>query len=171
MRDRLLPADGLRPPQKSDAHERIWIVHRLDRETSGLMVFAKTPEAKATLQGAWEQVTKRYEAVVEGALPKAEGVLESDLDERNPFKVYSAPASAERATRSRVIECSVANANSASLSSNWKLDDGIRSACNSRTSAVQSSAMKNTAQRRTQLIGSDCTRPVYASRIPRRSRR
>lgn len=92
--------------QKADAHERIWIVHRLDRETSGLMVFAKTPEAKATLQGAWEQVTKRYEAVVEGALPKTEGVLESDLDERNPFKVYSARASAETRhaiTRYRVL--------------------------------------------------------------------
>lgn len=92
--------------QKADAHERIWIVHRLDRETSGLMVFAKTPEAKATLQGAWEQVTKRYEAVVEGALSKMEGVLESDLDERNPFKVYSARASAETRhaiTRYRVL--------------------------------------------------------------------
>ncbi|MDQ6655738.1 MAG: RluA family pseudouridine synthase [Verrucomicrobiota bacterium] len=77
------------------ARERIWIVHRLDRETSGLMVFAKTAEAKATLQGNWEQVTKRYEAVVEGSLPAAEGVLESDLDERSPFKVYSAAASAE----------------------------------------------------------------------------
>jgi 23S rRNA pseudouridine1911/1915/1917 synthase len=78
---------------RDNARERIWIVHRLDRETSGLMVFAKTPEAKATLQGAWEQVTKRYEAVVEGRLPNAEGVFESDLDERNPFKVYSAPPS------------------------------------------------------------------------------
>ncbi len=88
------------------ARERIWIVHRLDRETSGLMVFAKTPEAKATLQGNWEQVTKRYEAVVEGSLAAAEGVLESDLDERSPFKVYSAPASAETRhaiTRYRVL--------------------------------------------------------------------
>ncbi|MGI8820220.1 MAG: RluA family pseudouridine synthase [Chthoniobacterales bacterium] len=92
---------------KDHARDRIWIVHRLDRETSGLMVFAKTPEAKAALQGSWEQVTKRYEAVAEGALPEAEGVLECDLDERNPFKVYRAPRSAETRhaiTRYRVLE-------------------------------------------------------------------
>lgn len=88
------------------ARDRIWIVHRLDRETSGLMVFAKTPEAKATLQGNWEQVTKRYEAVVEGSLPKQEGVLESDLDETNPFRVRSVAPSAETRqaiTRYRVL--------------------------------------------------------------------
>ncbi|MDQ2658978.1 MAG: RluA family pseudouridine synthase [Verrucomicrobiota bacterium] len=75
------------------ARDRIWIVHRLDRETSGLMVFAKTEAAKRTLQAGWEQVTKRYEAVVEGALPAEQGTLESDLDETSPFKVYSAPRS------------------------------------------------------------------------------
>jgi 23S rRNA pseudouridine1911/1915/1917 synthase len=76
------------------AHERVWIVHRLDRETSGLMVFAKTPEAKAKLQGHWDEFEKRYEAVVEGRLPAPEGVFESDLDENNPFKVFSTVRSA-----------------------------------------------------------------------------
>jgi 23S rRNA pseudouridine1911/1915/1917 synthase len=41
------------------------------------------------LQGAWDQFEKRYEAVIEGRLPRAEGTLESDLDETNPFKVFS----------------------------------------------------------------------------------
>lgn len=88
------------------ARDRIWIVHRLDRETSGLMVFAKTEEAKRTLQAGWELVTKCYEAVVEGMLPAGEGTLESDLDETNPFKVYCAPRSAETRhaiTRYRVL--------------------------------------------------------------------
>jgi len=75
------------------AKERVWIVHRLDRETSGLMVFAKTPQAKETLQSGWDRVEKNYEAVVEGRLPSAEGTFESDLNETNPFKVFSAPAS------------------------------------------------------------------------------
>ncbi len=75
------------------ARERVWIVHRLDRETSGLMVFAKTPRVKETLQATWDAVEKHYEAVVEGRLPKAAGVLKSDLDERNPYKVFSAPRS------------------------------------------------------------------------------
>lgn len=78
---------------QAKARERVWIVHRLDRETSGLMVFAKTPQAKDKLQGGWDEAVKYYEAVVEGRLPRASGVLESDLDERNPYKVFSAPPS------------------------------------------------------------------------------
>ena len=73
--------------------ERVWIVHRLDRETSGLMVFAKTPRAKEMLQGGWDRVEKNYEAVVEGRLPQDAGTFESDLDETNPFKVFSTHAS------------------------------------------------------------------------------
>jgi len=74
--------------------ERVWIVHRLDRETSGLMVFAKTPDAKEILQRNWDTFEKKYEAVVEGHLPQPAGTFESDLDESNPFKVSIRPASA-----------------------------------------------------------------------------
>ncbi|MEO5721836.1 MAG: RluA family pseudouridine synthase [Chthoniobacterales bacterium] len=91
---------------KDHARDRIWIVHRLDKETSGLMVFAKTPEAKAALQGGWESVTKRYEAVVEGRLQNDSGVLDSHLDESSPYRVRSAPASEHTRhaiTRYRVI--------------------------------------------------------------------
>lgn len=73
--------------------ERVWIVHRLDRETSGLMVFAKSEAAKRALQANWRQADKRYLAVVEGRPPADHGVLRSHLDESRPFKVYSAPRS------------------------------------------------------------------------------
>jgi len=76
---------------KPRAKERVWIVHRLDRETSGLMVFAKTPEVKEALQRDWDTFEKRYEAVVEGRLPAEQGTFESDLDETNPYRVRSAP--------------------------------------------------------------------------------
>ncbi len=72
---------------------RVWIVHRLDRETSGLMVFAKTEAAKRTLQEHWDKTKKHYLAVVEGNPPSECGVLSSHLDESGPFKVYSAPPS------------------------------------------------------------------------------
>ncbi|MCK5804960.1 MAG: RluA family pseudouridine synthase [Lentisphaeria bacterium] len=75
------------------SRERVWIVHRLDRETSGLMVFAKTEAAKRALQANWHKVDKRYLAVVEGNPPADHGVLRSHLDESSPFKVYSAPPS------------------------------------------------------------------------------
>lgn len=71
--------------------ERVWIVHRLDRETSGLMVLAKTKAAKHALQADWYEAEKRYLAVVEGNPPADHGVLRSHLDESSPFKVYNAP--------------------------------------------------------------------------------
>jgi 23S rRNA pseudouridine1911/1915/1917 synthase len=80
---------------RGHARDRVWIVHRLDRETSGLMIFAKTPGAKQTLQAGWDEAEKRYEAVVEGKLRGESGILESDLDETSPFKVYGAVRSAQ----------------------------------------------------------------------------
>ena len=93
-----------RHPQSSG---RVWIVHRLDRETSGLMVFAKTEDAKRTLQRQWETTGKRYLAVVEGRVPADHGVLRSHLNEGNPFKVYSAPrgtGTRHAVTRYRVVK-------------------------------------------------------------------
>ena len=97
--------DYLRASHRS--HERVWIVHRLDRETSGLMVFAKTPEAKSILQTGWDKAEKRYQAVVEGLLPDDKGTFESWLDETSPFKVFSVPRSAitrHAATHFRVLK-------------------------------------------------------------------
>ncbi len=87
------------------ARERVWIVHRLDQETSGLMVFARTEAAKNALQENWEAVTKKYRAVVEGAPPAETGVLISHLDESDRFRVRIAPegpATRRAVTRYRV---------------------------------------------------------------------
>jgi 23S rRNA pseudouridine1911/1915/1917 synthase len=87
--------------------ERVWIVHRLDRDTSGLMLFAKSEAAKLELQRGWDAVEKKYFAVVEGAPQQATGRIESFLDESNPLKVYVAPESetTRRAvTRYRVVK-------------------------------------------------------------------
>jgi 23S rRNA pseudouridine1911/1915/1917 synthase len=70
--------------------ERVWIVHRLDRETSGLMIFAKTDAAKTALQQKWDAAEKKYFAVVEGTPPNESSTLDSWLDEANPLKVYVA---------------------------------------------------------------------------------
>lgn len=73
------------------SRERVWIVHRLDRETSGLMVFARSEAAKRTLQDNWDRAEKKYLAVVEGAPPRESGTFEFWLDESNPLKVYTGP--------------------------------------------------------------------------------
>jgi len=89
------------------SRERVWIVHRLDRETSGLMVFARTEVAKQTLQENWDAVEKKYLAVVEGTPPAESGVFDSHLDESNPLKVYvtqEGPQTRHARTRYRVAK-------------------------------------------------------------------
>ncbi len=71
------------------AGERIFIVHRLDRDTSGLIVFAKNEKVKRELQDRWKQVEKRYYAIVEGTPVKKEGEIESRLKETKSLIVYS----------------------------------------------------------------------------------
>jgi tRNA pseudouridine32 synthase/23S rRNA pseudouridine746 synthase/23S rRNA pseudouridine1911/1915/1917 synthase len=68
---------------------RIFIVHRLDRDTSGLLVFAKTEEAKRYLQDEWQGFNKQYCAVVHGTLPEKEGVITSYLAENSIHRMYS----------------------------------------------------------------------------------
>ncbi len=69
--------------------ERAFIVHRLDRETSGLLVFARTEEIKHKLQKEWEKVEKHYYAVVEGVPAMKEGILRSHLAQNAILRVYS----------------------------------------------------------------------------------
>ena len=86
---------------------RVWIVHRLDRETSGLMVFAKSEEAKRALQTNWDKAEKKYFAVVEGAPREEKGTFSSHLDESNPLKVYvdyESPMTRHAITHYRVVK-------------------------------------------------------------------
>ncbi|MBN2810234.1 MAG: RluA family pseudouridine synthase [Deltaproteobacteria bacterium] len=73
--------------QKS--RNRIFIVHRLDRDTSGLLIFAKNEPAKLYLQNEWPNFQKKYCAVVHGALPQREGIISSYLAENSIHKMYS----------------------------------------------------------------------------------
>jgi len=68
---------------------RLFIVHRLDKETSGVLVFAKTEKAKRFLQDNWQDFEKKYSAVVLGRLTKKEGVISSYLAENSIHKMYS----------------------------------------------------------------------------------
>lgn len=80
--------------RKQNPRNGIYVVHRLDRETSGLLVFAKSPELQEYMRTYWRQlVTKRtYVAVVEGVPDKSEGQIKTWFteDKRNAM-VYSSP--------------------------------------------------------------------------------
>lgn len=76
------------------SRNRIFIVHRLDRETSGILIFAKSEEAKFRLQSQWEETEKKYLAVVHGKLAKSADTISSYLAENEKsLKVYSTPDS------------------------------------------------------------------------------
>ena len=70
---------------------QVFIVHRLDRDTSGLMMLAKSQEAKDAMQHNWNNMVlnRKYVAVVEGVIPDDEGVVKSYLAETAQFEVYS----------------------------------------------------------------------------------
>jgi 23S rRNA pseudouridine1911/1915/1917 synthase len=78
-------ANSRRPP------ERIFIVHRLDREASGLLVFAKTIEAKQYLQDQFKDHSagRQYVAVVEGQVQPDRFTIKSHLAENAAFRVYT----------------------------------------------------------------------------------
>jgi 23S rRNA pseudouridine1911/1915/1917 synthase len=78
-------ANSKRPPEK------IFIVHRLDREASGLLVFAKTIEAKEHLQTQFKDHTagRKYIAVVEGRVTPDDFTIRSHLAENAAYRVYS----------------------------------------------------------------------------------
>lgn len=69
--------------------KRIYIVHRLDRDTSGVLIFAKSDQAKRFLQDNWSNFSKTYYAVVMGSLSKKEDIISSHLVENSVHKVYS----------------------------------------------------------------------------------
>jgi 23S rRNA pseudouridine1911/1915/1917 synthase len=88
---------------------RVFIVHRLDRETSGLLVVARTPQAKATLQEQFGARTpeRRYVARVEGVVREDSGTLASRLVEDRSLRVRPTRdrrQGREAITRYRVLE-------------------------------------------------------------------
>nr|WP_245996287.1 RluA family pseudouridine synthase [Paenibacillus taihuensis] len=93
----------------SNPSGRIFVVHRLDRDTSGVMMFAKSEQVQQQLQTTWqESVTERtYIALVEGKVRKQEDTISSYLKESKTLKMYSVsnPTDAQHAiTHYKVLQ-------------------------------------------------------------------
>ena len=106
---KLLTAWVRAQPGGKDHRQSLFIVHRLDRETSGLIVFAKNPPAKLRLQDQFEArtVERLYTAVVEGYVRSERGELRDRLEEGPSLRVRRArdrDAGREAITRYRVVE-------------------------------------------------------------------
>jgi 23S rRNA pseudouridine1911/1915/1917 synthase len=77
--------------KRQDPRNRIFVVHRLDRETSGLMMFAKSEKIQKLLQESWNATIEErtYLAVVEGYVEKKQDTITSYLVESKALIVYS----------------------------------------------------------------------------------
>lgn len=99
----------LRDWVEAQGGRRIFVVHRLDRETSGLLVFARSPEAKEMLQKQFHHRTpeRLYQARVEGVVREDEGTLTSRLAEGSSLRIRptrDTERGREAITRYRVLE-------------------------------------------------------------------
>lgn len=77
--------------KKKDPRNKLYVVHRLDRDTSGVMMFAKNEEAQETLRHNWNNfvLERLYIALLEGFVKDDEGIIKSRLAENSQYIVYS----------------------------------------------------------------------------------
>jgi RluA family pseudouridine synthase len=71
------------------SRNRVYVVHRLDKDTSGILLFAKSEQAKKFLQENWAHTEKHYLGIVHGLLTPKEGTISTYLAENKALRVYS----------------------------------------------------------------------------------
>ena len=77
--------------QQKDKHNRIFVVHRIDEDTSGVLMFAKNSKIQEALQDKWNDIVKKrgYYAIVEGHMPKASDTIKTYLKKNSQNLMYS----------------------------------------------------------------------------------
>ncbi len=73
----------------SKSRNRIFIVHHMDRESSGVLVFAKSEQTKRIIQDQWQSYKKTCAVVICGRLPEKKSTISSYLAENSIHKMYS----------------------------------------------------------------------------------
>ncbi len=76
--------------KKQHKSNKVFIVHRLDKDTSGVVLFAKSEDVKKYLQDNWNKITKReYLGILDGYLENNNGVIKEYLVEDKTHRVYA----------------------------------------------------------------------------------
>lgn len=72
-------------------HARVYVVHRLDRDTSGLMILARTAKAREVMLTNWNKIIleRKYEAIVEGRVAEDRGLVQNYLYDADNYEVKS----------------------------------------------------------------------------------
>jgi RluA family pseudouridine synthase len=80
---------------QAKSNKRVFVVHRLDQATSGVLMFAKTPQAQIFLKDHWKETKKIYYAVVHGKMMQREGLITSHLVEDEDYMMHSVEDSSQ----------------------------------------------------------------------------
>lgn len=75
--------------QKQNNNNKVFIIHRLDKDTSGLIMFGKSEKIKRLMQNNWSNVKREYIALVNGIVKNDKGIIKSYLRETKTNLVYS----------------------------------------------------------------------------------
>ncbi len=77
--------------KEDNPYAKLFVIHRLDRDTSGLIMYAKSEDVQFKLQRSWNEMVldRRYVAVIHGAIEPSEGEISSYLTENSVHHVYS----------------------------------------------------------------------------------
>lgn len=92
--------------KSKNKNNNIFIIHRLDRDTSGVVMFAKSEKIKKLYQNNWNNfvIGRYYVAIVEGVLEKKRGIINSKLKENKEGYVYCSKDGKEAITEYEVIK-------------------------------------------------------------------
>ncbi|MBR6690948.1 MAG: RNA pseudouridine synthase [Bacilli bacterium] len=75
--------------KQKNKNNKVFIVHRLDKDTSGIVMFAKDEKTKFYLQDNWDKFKRNYVAIVNGKVKKQKGIIKSYLQETKTHLTYS----------------------------------------------------------------------------------
>lgn len=91
--------------QKEGKQEKVWVIHRIDADTSGLVIFSKTADYHSLVNTLFEdrEIDKQYLAIISGALPEKSGVIDKPIL-KSSKKVIIHPKGKESRTEYEVIE-------------------------------------------------------------------
>lgn len=74
--------------KKKNKRNKVFVVHRLDKDTSGIVMFAKDENTKFYMQENWDKVKRNYVAIVNGKVENKKGVLKNYLNETSTHFTY-----------------------------------------------------------------------------------
>lgn len=108
---------------KKNKNNKVFIVHRLDKDTSGIVLFAKNQELKEQLQANWNElaITREYYAVVENYVKEETGTIKQYLKETKTLLTY---ASNDKNGKEAITHYKVISASKSSSILNITIDTG-----------------------------------------------